>query len=120
MDDIPDQLEIAASILEKLGYQVATVSGGQEAVVYLQANTVDLVILDMIMEPGIDGFETYRRITSIHPGQRAIIASGYTETDRARDALALGGGGYLKKPYLLETIGVAVRKELDRRKEPVA
>jgi PAS domain S-box-containing protein len=114
VDDIPDQLMIATSILEKLGYRVATASGGQEAVGYLRENTVDLVILDMIMEPGIDGLETYRRITSIHPGQKAIIASGYAETERVRDALALGAGGYLKKPYLLETIGVAVRKELDR------
>ena len=114
VDDVPDQLEIATSILEKLGYRVATASGGQEAIAYLQENAVDLVILDMIMAPGIDGLETYRRITSIHPGQKAIIASGFSETDRVRHAQALGAGTYLKKPYLLETIGVAVRKELDR------
>jgi CheY-like chemotaxis protein len=120
VDDIPDQLEIATLMLEKLGYQVATAAGGEEAVAHLQATTADLVVLDMIMDPGIDGLETYRRIKALHPGQKAIIASGYSETDRVREAQALGAGEYLKKPYLLEKIGVAVRKELDRSKESVS
>ncbi len=114
VDDIPEQLEIAGRILEKLGYRAETAKGGERAVAFLQENTVDLVILDMIMDPGIDGLETYRRIKAIHPDQKAIIASGYAETDRVREAQALGAGEYIKKPYLLEKIGMAVRKELDR------
>ena len=80
----------------------------------LEAGSVDLVILDMIMDPGIDGLETYRRITRLHPGQRAIIASGFSETERVKEALRLGAGAYVRKPYLLEEIGAAVRHELDR------
>ncbi len=114
VDDIPEQLEIASQILEKLGYRVKTAQGGLEAVAYLENHTVDLVILDMIMEPGIDGLETYRRIKATHPNQKAVIASGYSETDRVREAQSLGAGEYIKKPYLLEKIGMAVRKELDR------
>jgi PAS domain S-box-containing protein len=114
VDDIPEQLEIATLILEKLGYRVATAAGGLEAVAFLEDNAVELVILDMIMDPGIDGLETYRRIKAIHPDQKAIIASGFSETDRVRAAQALGAGAYIKKPYQLEKIGVAVRKELDR------
>jgi DNA-binding NarL/FixJ family response regulator len=75
---------------------------------------VDLVILDMIMDPGIDGLETYRRIKAIHPDQKAVIASGYSETARVHEAQSLGAGAYIKKPYLLEKIGMAVRQELDR------
>ncbi len=114
VDDIPEQLEIAGKILEKLGYRAETVEGGERAVAFLQENTVDLVILDMIMAPGIDGLETYRRIKAIHPNQKAIIASGYSETERVHEAQALGAGEYIKKPYLLEKIGMAVRKELER------
>lgn len=114
VDDMPAQLEIAAKILGKLGYQVATVPGGQEAVDYLRANTVDLVILDMIMAPDMDGLETYRNIVKIHPGQKAIITSGFSETDRVREAQRLGAGAYIKKPYRLEKIGMTVREELDR------
>ncbi len=114
VDDIPEQLEIASLILEKLGYRVNTANGGLEALAFLKKNRVDLVILDMIMTPGIDGLETYRRIKAIRPDQKAIIASGYSETDRVREAQSLGAGAYIKKPYLLEKIGMAVRKDLDR------
>ena len=69
----------------------------------------------MIMAPDMDGLETYRNIVEIHPGQRAIIASGFSETDRVRDAQRLGAGPYIKKPYRLEKIGMTVREELDRK-----
>jgi YesN/AraC family two-component response regulator len=69
----------------------------------------------MIMDPGIDGFETYRRISEFKPKQKAIIVSGFAETERVKMAQSLGAGAYLKKPYLRERIGMAVRKELDRK-----
>jgi len=74
----------------------------------------DLVVLDMIMDPGIDGLETYRRLLDINAGQKAIIASGFSESEKVRAALRIGAGAYLKKPYLLDKIGMAVRAELDR------
>jgi len=114
VDDMPEQLEIASKILVKLGYRVITASGGHEAVNHLKRDPVDLVILDMIMDPGMDGLETYQEILKIRPGQKAIIASGFSETERVRQAEALGAGAYLKKPYLLTSLGVAVRSELDR------
>jgi CheY-like chemotaxis protein len=104
---------MAAMMLTRLGYQVRTVSGGEEAVAYLKENTVDLLVLDMIMDPGIDGLETYRRVREINPDQRTILVSGFSETDRVKTAQELGAGAYVKKPYFLETIALAVRKELD-------
>ena len=74
----------------------------------------DLVVLDMIMPPGMDGLETYRRIIAKHPGQRAVIASGFSENERVAALQRLGAGEYLRKPYTLEKIGLAVRRELDR------
>jgi len=62
IDDISDQREIAVTILSKLNYSVSAVSSGEEAVEYLRENSVDLLVIDMIMDPGIDGFETYKRI----------------------------------------------------------
>jgi two-component system cell cycle sensor histidine kinase/response regulator CckA len=96
-----------------LGYSVTAVSSGEEAVRFLQENSVDLVLLDMIMEPGIDGLETYRRILELHPKQKAIIVSGFSETERVKEAQRLGAGAYVKKPFLLEKIGRAVKNELD-------
>ncbi len=66
------------------------------------------------MVPGIDGLETYRKIIQSYPGQKAIIVSGFSETERVREAQRLGVGTYLRKPYSLEKIGLAVRRELDR------
>ena len=79
----------------------------------MKHHKADLLLLDMIMDPGIDGLETYKRIVEFHPGQKAIIVSGYSETVRIKEAQKLGAGTYIKKPYLLEKIGLAVRAELD-------
>lgn len=67
-----------------------------------------------VMDPGMDGLDTYRKIVEIHPRQKAIIVSGYSETDRVKRAQALGAGAYVKKPFVLETLGLAVRSELER------
>jgi CheY-like chemotaxis protein len=115
VDDIEGQRELAARMLEKLNYRVDIVSSGEEAFEYLKDHRVDLVVLDMIMEPGIDGLDTYRKILEIHPHQRAIIVSGFSETERVRQAQDLGAGSYVKKPYVMEKIGVAIRDELDRK-----
>ncbi len=112
VDDVKGQRDIATSILEKLGYCVTSVSNGEDAIAYIKENSTDLLVLDMIMEPGIDGLETYRRILEFRPGQKAIIASGFSETGRVREAQKLGAGDYIKKPYTIEKIGLAVRSEL--------
>lgn len=113
VDDLADQRQIALEMLQSLGYKVTTVASGEEAVAYLEDCAVDLVVLDMIMEPGIDGLETYRRIRAGNPGQKVILASGYSESERVREAQRLGAGAYVKKPYLLAKIGLVVRHILD-------
>ena len=114
VDDVEGQRELAAQMLEKLNYTVATVSSGEEALKYLRDNKADLIVLDMIMDPGIDGLDTYEGIIKINPEQKTIIVSGYSETERVKKAQELGAGAYVRKPYILEKIGLAVRKELDR------
>jgi signal transduction histidine kinase/ActR/RegA family two-component response regulator len=113
VDDVAEQREIAYVMLKKLGYNINAMSSGEEAVEYLGHHSADLVILDMIMDPGIDGLETYKKITEQHPEQKAIIVSGFAETERVKEAQRLGAGQYIKKPYTLERIAVAVRTELD-------
>lgn len=69
----------------------------------------------MIMAAGIDGVETLRQILVNTPGQRAIIASGFSENHRIQEALRMGFGSCLKKPYHSDTPGRAVRSGLDRQ-----
>ncbi|MDP1992368.1 MAG: PAS domain S-box protein [Syntrophales bacterium] len=113
VDDVAEQRDIAAGLLTRLGYEVHVVSSGEEAVEYLKRNKTDILVLDMIMAPGIDGLETYQRVLEVNPKQKAILVSGFSETDRVREAQKLGAGAYIKKPYLMEKIGVAIREELD-------
>ncbi len=119
VDDMEDQREIAVNMLSQLDYRVSAAASGEAAVDYLREHSVELVVLDMIMGPGIDGLETFRRILEINPSQKAIIVSGFSESKRVKEAQRLGVGAYVKKPYLLKNIAAAVRSELDRRQKEV-
>jgi PAS domain S-box-containing protein len=114
VDDEEAQREIALRMLTHLGYETVTVSGGEEALAFLEEREADLVILDMIMEPGMSGRETWERIRKIRPRQKAIIASGFTENEDVRKAQEAGAGAYLKKPYTLPKLARAVRQALER------
>jgi PAS domain S-box-containing protein len=114
VDDIEEQREIAAQMLNRLGYTVHLAASGEAALVYLKDHSVDLLLLDMIMDPGLDGLDTYARIVALHPGQKAVIASGYAETGRVKEAQNLGAGIYIRKPYTLAKLGLAVKSELAR------
>ena len=114
VDDEERQREIAGVLLTKLGYVAEAVSNGEEAIEYLKEHPVDLIVLDMVMPKGINGRETYEQIIKIRPGQKAVIASGYAKTKEVDLAQELGAGKYIKKPYTLEKIGVAVKKELGK------
>ncbi len=115
IDDIPEQRQIAENLLTRLGYSVTVVESGELAIEYVKEHKVDLLLLDMIMDPGMDGLDTYRRIVEMHPGQRALITSGFTETDRVKKAQMLGAGQYLRKPFTFRGLGLAVRMELKKK-----
>jgi len=112
VDDVDSQREIATKMLEKLKYTPVSVSNGEDAIDYIKENEVDLIVLDMIMDPGINGRETYERILKIKPGQKAIISSGYAETNEVKKTQKMGAGRFIRKPLTLETLGIAVREEL--------
>lgn len=112
VDDEVHQREIANAILKRLNYQVHSVASGEEAIAFLKTMKVDLVVLDMILDGGIDGLETYKRIIEQHPGQKAIIASGFSETDQVQETQELGAGSCIRKPYTIQQLSVAVWNEL--------
>jgi CheY-like chemotaxis protein len=112
VDDLKEQRIIGKVLLEKLGYRVCTASSGKLAVEMARSQRPDLLVLDMIMDPGIDGLETFRRIQRIYPEQRAVIASGFSETNRVKQAIQCGVNQYIRKPYTLETLAVAIKAAL--------
>jgi two-component system cell cycle sensor histidine kinase/response regulator CckA len=114
IDDVAGQRDISCRMLETFGYRTKAVASGEEAVEYLKENTVDLILLDMIMDPGINGRETYERIKKIHPNQKAVIVSGFAETDEVKETQKLGAGKYIKKPLTLENLGLTIKEELGK------
>lgn len=114
VDDDDTQREVSTLLLKKLGYTANTAASGEKAIEFLRENPQDLVILDMVMPGGIDGTETYRRILEISPLQKAIIMSGFSDSDRIREARRLGAGAFVEKPVTMQFLAAAVRAELDR------
>jgi PAS domain S-box-containing protein len=115
VDDVPEQRQIGSEILTKLGYHVETCSSGEAALEHLKTNDMDLVVLDMIMKPGMDGLDAFLEIRKLKPKQKTIIASGFSETDRVREMQKLGAGDYVRKPYSIEVLGRAVFNAIHRQ-----
>lgn len=113
VDDDPFQRETISQVLRRLGYRVDAVENGEQAIPHLSEFPADLVILDMVM-PGIDGCETYRRITERWPGKPALIVSGSAQSERVREAQALGAGAFVRKPLTIARLAWAIRQELAR------
>ena len=113
IDDEEIQRDIASEILTHLGYHVATVASGEEAISYLRSNSVDLVLLDMILGKGMNGYETYKTISERLSSQKAIIVSGFSTSKYVKETCNLGAGGIIKKPYSIEELGLAVKKILN-------
>ena len=112
VDDELQLRNIASQMLESCGYVVDCVSSGESAIAFVKDNPVDLIVLDMLMEPGINGYQTYKEILKNYPDQKAIIVSGFSESDDVRATLKLGADGYIKKPYSMSQLSKVVGKAL--------
>ena len=113
VDDEPQQRDLAGSMLTLLNYKAVCQDSGEKALTYLQGHQVDLVLLDMLMAPGMNGCQTYEQMISINPGQKAVIVSGFSESDDVKAALAMGAGRFIKKPYSMNQLARAIRETLD-------
>ena len=116
VDDDESQIEVMTQLLKSLGYRVTGSRGGDAAVRLFSEGAGDfgLVVLDMVMDTGMDGLEAFKSIRAIKPDQRVILISGF-EKARASvlEAQKLGAGAYLRKPLTMEKLGHAVRQALD-------
>ena len=102
VDDAPDSLRFLTDTLEGEGYGVRIARDGHAALASLAAELPGLVLMDAVL-PGIDGFETTRRIKA-DPALASvpvIFMTGLTETENVLDGLAAGGVDYVKKPIVL-------------------
>jgi CheY-like chemotaxis protein len=112
IDDAESQRYITTSILTKLGYKTESVASGEEAVSFLENRSMDLIVLDMIMDPGMNGRQTYAEILRLRPNQKAVIVSGVAETEEVKKTLIMGAHSFLKKPLKIQDLGIAIRQAL--------
>ncbi|MCG8683823.1 MAG: ATP-binding protein [Desulfobacterales bacterium] len=115
VDDADNQQKITSNMLLRMGYKAFAVASGEDAIDFVTHNPqVDLVVLDMIMAPGMDGLETFKALRDINPNIKAVLASGYSKTELVEEAQRYGAGPFIKKPFSLQTLGLAIKKELKR------
>ncbi len=112
IDDQEMLRDIASEMLKDLGYWVNAVSSGEEAIEFVNETPVDLLLIDMLMDPGINGRVTYETIHRVHPDIRALIVSGYSEDIEVQEALRLGAKEFVQKPYSMTTLSQAVKRAL--------
>lgn len=105
---------VGERMLQRLGYTVISVESGGEAIETYEKymDTIDLVILDMIM-PDMSGGETYERLRMINPEIKVLLSSGYSLNDQAEQILAQGCNGFTQKPFTMEEISRKIREVLD-------
>ncbi|HMP71977.1 MAG TPA: response regulator [Kiritimatiellia bacterium] len=115
VDDQSEQREMVEMILKRSGYNVVCAANGREGVHLLSSHPVDLVLLDMIMEPDYDGLQAYLDMKAIRPNLPCLIVTGYAETDRVRQVMEAGAAGLIAKPYTSKSLLSEIEKILHAR-----
>ena len=113
VDDSPEALGFLTDALEQSGYSVLIATSGQAALNVVDRITPDMVLMDAVM-PGMDGFETCRRLKA-HGAAAAvpvIFMTGLTETEHVVRALDSGGVDYLTKPINIDELRARIRVHL--------
>ncbi len=100
VDDTPDNLLVLSDMLTDAGYRVLCAESGERALECAKLGQPDLVMVDVRM-PGMDGFETCRRLKSLVDMKEApiLLTSAHVTAEVWRDALASGGSDVLTKPF---------------------
>jgi CheY-like chemotaxis protein len=118
VDDETMILEVGQAMLEQLGYRVLVAHGGQEALALMehQSETINLVILDLIM-PGMDGGETLATLRNYSQDVPVVLSSGYALNKQMEHVMAQGCSGFLQKPFSMSELSKLVRQILDSSKQ---
>lgn len=115
VDDEPSILRALSGLLSDEGFEVKTASNGYEALKFIDAESPDLVLLDIWM-PGIDGIETLKEIKKDNPFIQVVIITGHGTIETAIKATKLGAFDFIEKPLSIEKVIVAINNALNFRR----
>jgi putative nucleotidyltransferase with HDIG domain len=114
VDDEKSICDIIGQYLRRLGYTVFLASSAEDAIQFIRANPVDMVLTDIKM-PGMSGVDLLKWVKEFNHFLPVVITTGFPTLDTAIEALKLGAFDYLTKPFHLEEIGEKVRRALVNR-----
>lgn len=114
VDDELDQCLIACNLLKNLGYTAIQATNGEEAVQMCKNTSVDVVLLDMVLEQEMSGRQIYEQILCYNQRQKAVVVSGFSEEDEIAKIKNLGVSHFVKKPYTVHQLAIAVQQILKR------
>ena len=112
VDDIAQNIQIAAQQLKDLGYRILFATSGKKAVAMVRQRPIDLILLDIMM-PDMDGFETCRLIKAGNPGIPVIFLTAKNEIADVVKGFEAGGADYITKPFYGKELQSRVRTHLD-------
>ena len=116
IDDEEIILDVGSEMIKRLGYAVITAAGGKAGIEAYREHrdTIDLVVLDMIM-PDLSGKDTFERLKEIRPDVSVLLSSGYSLNGQAREIMDKGCRGFIQKPFNLGDLAEKIREILDSR-----
>ncbi|MFN5515787.1 MAG: diguanylate cyclase domain-containing protein, partial [Cyanobacteriota bacterium] len=116
IDDNPANLKVLNGFMRLLGWKVHVARDGESGIEKIQKVLPDIILLDILM-PGIDGFETCRRLKSLPLTEEIpiIFITALTDTDHIVKGLSLGAVDYLHKPLRREEVIARIKTQLKIR-----
>ena len=114
VDDDEMMQETLSSVLRKGGYEIFSVTSGNEALSLIKKNIIDLVLLDMKL-PDVDGLEIQKKIKALDTEILVIIMTAYSDVQTAVSAMKSGAYHYINKPFELEELKLLIEKGLETK-----
>ena len=112
VDDEMTQCKTACNLLKSLGYSPMKATNCEDAVEMCKNASVDIVLLDMVLEQGVSGRQIYEQMLHNNQNQKAIVVSGFSEEDEISKIKHLGVSHFVKKPYTVNQLAIAIKQSL--------
>lgn len=115
VDDIPENMEIIGTTLEKEGYDLYIADSGVSALELVAQVEFDLVLLDIMM-PDMDGFEILHQLRDMPYGQSVpvILLTGKVEIESIVKGFEMGAVDYIRKPFNMMELKARVRRQVEQ------
>ncbi|MBN1688226.1 MAG: response regulator [Candidatus Omnitrophica bacterium] len=112
VDDEEEIRGFLKGFFEDNGYKVFVAKDGEEALVRVQNEKLQVILLDITM-PGMDGLRTLKKIRDINSNIGVVMATSVQDEDVIREATSLGAYGYVLKPFDLQYLEMVVLTRLE-------